>query len=93
MNRYGLQPRAHVGMGAVLALLAAGASIYASFAGYGIWGLILGIISLPLGLVGMLTAVSPHVRGGFLSMIAIALGILGIILSVLALLGVLTWPF
>jgi hypothetical protein len=51
------------------------------------WGLAMGIVSIPLGLIGLLWSASPRVSGGILSIFAMLLGAVGIVLSILAGIG------
>jgi hypothetical protein len=53
------------------------------------WGLVLSLLSLPLGLVGLLWSASPRAGGGAVSIFAMLLGVVGVVLSILGLLGVL----
>jgi hypothetical protein len=46
-------------------------------------GLALAIVSLPLGLLGLLWSASPRVSGGILSIFAMLLGLVGVVLSIL----------
>lgn len=72
---------------AILSILAAIASFFATFTGHPIWGLVLGLASLPLGVVGLVTAASPRVSGGLLSIAGMILGIIALGLSVLGMIG------
>lgn len=56
-------------------------------AGQPLLALALAVVSLPLGLVGLVWAASPRVSGGILSILAMLLGLVGIVLSILALIG------
>ncbi len=82
---FNMRPTAHFGLGAILAIGAAIASIACSITGRWAWGLGLGVASVPLGLVGLVQAVSPRIRGGFVSIFAVALGCVGIAVAVVVL--------
>lgn len=75
------------GTGAILAIIAALASYALSFSGHAIWGLLAALITLPLGIFGLLRAASPRVSGGILSIVALVLGVLAIGVAVLVLVG------
>jgi hypothetical protein len=75
------------GIAAILALVAAVGSYLLSFSGHPIWALFAAIISVPLGAVGLVMAASPRVSGGIMSIIAMVLGVGGVILAVLVLVG------
>jgi hypothetical protein len=75
------------GLAATLAIVAAAGSYILTFSGRPVLALFAAILSLPLGIAGLLMAASPRVKGGILSLAAIALGAIGIVLSVLGMLG------
>jgi hypothetical protein len=58
--------------------------MFASCSGHTILGLLLSLLSLPLGLFGILRATAPEIRGGLLSLGSIALGIIGLIVAICA---------
>lgn len=62
-------------------LLAVAAAI-GSFATGAFLGTLLAIVAIVLGVIGALLALSPRVRGGMMSVIAIGAGLLGIIAAV-----------
>jgi hypothetical protein len=76
------------GVAATISLIAAILSWIITFTGHPIWGMVLGLISIPAGIMGFLMAASPRVSGGVLSIIGIVLGILGLGIAVLGLIGV-----
>jgi hypothetical protein len=78
----------NTGAAATISLIAAILSWVLTFSGRPIWGMVLGLISIPAGVIGLLMAASPRVSGGLLSIIAIVLGVLGLGLAVLGLIGV-----
>jgi hypothetical protein len=74
---------------AIFAILAAAGSYLLSFAGRPFWGMLAALLSIPLGIVGLVSAASPRVGGGLLSLIAIILGVLAMGVAVLVMIGVL----
>jgi len=76
------------GAAATVSLVSAILSWIITFTGHPIWGMILGLVAIPAGLIGALMAASPRVGGGLLSVIGIVIGILGLGLAVLGLIGV-----
>jgi hypothetical protein len=65
-------------------LLAIGAAIASFFFGAGL-GFILAVAAIVLGVIGMLLAASPSIRGGIVSIISVLAGSLGIVAAVLKL--------
>lgn len=61
----------------ILAILAA----MLSFVTGAFWGLLLAIAAIILGLIGVLISLSPQVRGGFISVVSLAAGVLGIVVA------------
>ena len=82
--QYTMMPPTRYGRFAVLAILASVGSMFASCSGHSMLGLVLAIISLPLGLFGILRATAPEIRGGLLSLASIVLGVLGLIVAICA---------
>jgi hypothetical protein len=62
-------------------LLAIGAAIASFFFG-AFLGLVLAVAAIVLGVIGMLLAASPSIRGGIISIISVLAGLLGIIAAV-----------
>ena len=60
------------------AMIAAVLSFILTFAGHVVWGFISALISIPLGIIGVLVAASPRVGGGLMSIAAIILGVIAI---------------
>jgi hypothetical protein len=83
-GNYSVRPPSRFGKGALLASIASAGSMVLSCSGRPVWGLILALLSIPLGLVGALRAASPEVHGGFASIIAIVVGVLGIGVAIVA---------
>lgn len=76
---------------ATLAIIAALVGFFVIFTGHPLWGLILELIALPLGVLGLLRAASPRVSGGVISIVAIIAAVLGLILAVLVMVGMLVF--
>jgi hypothetical protein len=78
-------PRAS--LAAKLALAAAIGSFIASFTGHPFVGIIAALVGLALSGVGFLSAASPRVRGGMMSISALVLSLIGLGLAVLFAVG------
>jgi hypothetical protein len=79
-GRYTMQMRRNdqkTGIFAAIAIIAAIVSFVLTFTGSSVLGLLAAILSVPLGIVGLIMAASPRVSGGMLSILAIVLGMLG----------------
>ncbi len=76
------------GTTATLSIIAAIGAYFLTFSGYPILGLITGVVSLPLGIIGLIVAASPRVSGGIISIFAILLGAGAIIAGILGVFGV-----
>lgn len=72
---------------AVGAIIAAVISYVLTFAGHPIIGLLSAIISIPLGVIGLMMAASPRVGGGLLSIAGIVMGVIAIGVAVLGGIG------
>jgi hypothetical protein len=72
---------------AILSIIAAFVSYYASLTGRPIVGFLLALASIPLGITGMFQAASPRVSGGIISIIAIGMGGVGVLVAVLVMIG------
>jgi hypothetical protein len=81
---YGMRPPSKFGTGALMAVIASVGSMVLSFSGRPVWGLILAILAIPLGLVGFIRAASPQVHGGFASIISIVVGLAGVAVALIA---------
>jgi hypothetical protein len=77
------------GTSAILAILAAIGSYVATFSGRPIIGLVVALLALPFGVLGLISAASPRISGGILSIVAIVLAIFGLGLAILVMLGML----
>jgi hypothetical protein len=69
----------------IVAIIAALVSFYLSAQGRELWGLFSAIVAIAAGLLGAARALSPRVSGGLMSIIAIALGGIAIVVSLVAL--------
>lgn len=76
---------------AVLALVAAAASLGATLTGHPLLGVFAALLCLPLAIFGLVFAVSPRIGGGLMSVMAILLGILASLLALLSMIGVLVF--
>lgn len=75
------------GIAATLSIIAAVGSYIATCAGHPAWGLFAALLSLPLGLVGVVMSASPRVKGGMLSIVAIIFGLAGVTVAILGITG------
>jgi len=67
-------------LASILAIIAAIASF---FVHSGVWGVVLAVFAIVLGLVGFAKAASPRVSGGILSLLAVGLGLIAFIFALL----------
>lgn len=72
------------GVFATLAIIAAVASYLLTFSGHTLFGILLALISIPLGISGFVMAASPRVSGGIMSILAILAGVFAIGIAVVA---------
>jgi hypothetical protein len=86
-KKYTLFPPARVGSVAFIAMGAALFGLVATYAGHPVWGLVLAALAGPVGLVGLVRAISPEVRGGLLSSLGIALSVIGVIYALAVLIA------
>jgi hypothetical protein len=78
----------NTGTFATIAIIAAIGSLVLTFIGSPVIGLLAAFAALPLGIIGLISAASPKVGGGILSIVAIVLGIFGLGIAVLGIVGV-----
>jgi len=71
--------KAHFSIPSIIAIAAAIASF---FVGAG-WGFILALIAIFFGIIGVILSMSPSVRGGIVSFLALGAGAIGIIVAVI----------
>lgn len=64
------------------AIIAIAAAIGSFFTDAGL-GMLLAIVAIVAGLIGVVLALSPRVRGGIISLISILAGLLGVVAAVL----------
>lgn len=76
------------GLAALVSIIAAVGSYITTCTGHPIWGLVLALVSVPLGVLGLVMAASPRVSGGMMSIAAIVLGAIGLVVAILGILGV-----
>ncbi|MFZ0614463.1 MAG: hypothetical protein WAM73_19620 [Desulfobacterales bacterium] len=76
------------GSAATGSIISAIGSYFLTFTGHPLWGLIAGMVAVPLGVLGMIFAASPRVRGGFISLLAIVFGAIAVVISILGIVGV-----
>jgi len=67
----------------LISLLAVICAIVSFFVHSGILGLVLAIIAIVLGLIGFLLALAPGIKGGGLSLLAMVLGAAGAICGII----------
>lgn len=79
------------GTTATLAIIAAIACYVLSCAGHPLFGLLAAILSIPLGVIGLIMAASPRVSGGIISIVAIVLGVIGLVVAILGIIGVIVF--
>lgn len=84
MDQYSLRPPQRMGTSAILAVIASLGSMFLSCSGRPLWGLILAVLSVPFGLFGFLRAASPEIKGGFASIFAIIVGVVGVGVALIA---------
>ncbi len=68
---------------AILSILFAVGSFFATFSHHSILGFIAAVIALPLGIIGLIKAASPRVRGGIISITAITIASFGALVAVI----------
>jgi len=86
-KKYTLFPPARYGAVAFIAIGAALFGLLATYAGRPVWGLFLAALAGSLGLVGLIRALSPEIRGGLLSFFAIALSVIGVIYALVVIIS------
>lgn len=80
-----------VGTSAAISLIAAIGSFAATCTGHPFWGLLAAAVSIPAGGIGLAMSASPRIRGGFMSLAAIGLGLLGMIAAILGMVGLIVF--
>lgn len=73
------QTKAHFSIPSIIAIAAAIASFYVGAAG----GLLLAIVAIVFGLIGLMLSMAPGIRGGLVSMLSLALAVIGIVAAVI----------
>lgn len=72
------------GMFATISIVAAIVSYLMTFNGHTVWGVLLALIAIPLGIGGFVMAASPRVSGGIMSIVAIIAAVFAIGVAVIA---------
>jgi hypothetical protein len=72
-------------MASIVAIISAIVSFVMSGRGHELAGFLLALLAIAAGLVGGLRALSPRVSGGILSILAVILGAIAIVFSLVAL--------
>ena len=75
------------GIVAIASIVLALGSFVLTCTGNPIWGLVTALVSIPLGVAGLLISASPRVSGGMLSIGAIAVGALAVLVAILGIFG------
>ncbi len=73
---------------ATIAIIAAIGSFVLTLTGHVVWGLIVALFTIVLGIIGIIISASPKIGGGLLSTLSIVLGVLDVGISVLGFIGV-----
>jgi hypothetical protein len=54
-----------------------------SFGTGALWGFVLAVAAIVLGVLGVLLALAPGIRGGFVSIMSIVLGVIGVAMALI----------
>ncbi len=73
---------------ATIAIIAAIGSFVLTFTSHVIWGFIVALLTIVLGIIGIIISASPKIGGGLLSTLSIVLGVLDVGIAVLGFIGV-----
>jgi hypothetical protein len=79
MERQATATRAGVSIPAIISLIAA----ILSFATGAFWGLMLAAVAIIFGVIGVVMALSPNVRGGFISVLSLFAGSIGLMVAII----------
>lgn len=74
-----LERKAGFSIPSIIAIIAA----LISFGTGAFWGFVLAMIAIVFGVIGILLSLSPNVRGGFVSVLSLVAGAIGILVAVL----------
>ena len=77
------QTQAHFSIPSIIAIAAAIGSLFVGAFG----GIILALIAIAFGIIGAMLAMSPSIRGGFISIFSLLIAAVGIILAVVRVIG------
>ncbi len=75
------------GVAATLSIIAAIGGFVVIFTRHPVWGLLISGVAVLLGIVGLISAASPRVSGGILSIVAIVLGVIAFAFAILGTVG------
>lgn len=73
---------------ATVAIISAIISFFLTFTGSPIWGIVVALLAIILGIIGVIVSASPKIGGGLISVLSILLGILDLGIAVLGVIGV-----
>ena len=79
------------GTSAIIAIISALSGFVVTAFKHPGWGMALALAAIIFGMVGLLTAASPKVGGGLLSVVSMVLGVLCLVLSIVVLIGVIVF--
>lgn len=74
---------------ATVAIISVIISFFLTFTGSPIWGAVVALLAIILGIIGVIISASPKIGGGLISILSILLGILDLGIAVLGVIGVL----
>ncbi len=83
-EQYSLAPRPVRSAASIAAIVCAIGSFIQSGRGHPIWAIVIAVIGILCGLVGLLRSISPHVKGGILSAVAIGLSVIAVVFAIIA---------
>lgn len=75
------------GVAATLSIVAAVVAFIVLFTGHPVWALIVAGFAVLAGILGLISAASPRVSGGVLSILAIVLGVIAFAFAILGTVG------
>jgi hypothetical protein len=82
-DQYTLAPRPVRSAASIAALICAIGSFIQSGRGHPIWAIIVAFVGIFCGAAGLLRSLSPHVKGGFLSIVAIGLSAMAVVYAII----------
>ena len=84
MTHYPIHYRRSAPQFSLVSILAVVAAVASFFVGSGL-GVLLAVAAIVLGAIGAIMALMPQTRGGFMSVIAVLAGVIGIVAAILRL--------